>query len=361
MKRTIAIFCLLLSLPIHALEVVFINPSMKGNDFWDQVNRVASAAANDLKISLKIIQSGGHRLLQKELVNKLIAQDSKPDYVIFMPYDGTAFESFTKLEQAKIPFVTLERTVFPDLQLKLGYPQEHFKFWLGEIYHNNKKAGRLLANALINASKKSLPVTNNLNVVGISGDMSGHSSERDSGLVEELEHDDDFSLAQIVNARWERRIASDMFIGLQRRYKDIEVVWSAADIMALGVADIANKHGKTINHNLFIGGFDWTTEALQAIKENRYTASVGGHFMQVAWALVKIYDYNKGKPAFTINNNAPSYLLQLIDRNNINGYHVLLNSPDWSNIDFREFSLSHQTDLSYYQFDFSIVLDKLNQ
>ncbi|WP_019026139.1 hypothetical protein [Colwellia piezophila] len=98
--------------------------------------------------------------------------------------------------------------------------------------------------------------------------------------------------------------------------------------MALGVADIANEQGKTINQNIFIGGFDWTVEALQAIKGNRYTASVGGHFMQVAWAMVKIYDHNKGKAAFTIGSNAPSYQLQLIDRDNIADYQVLLNNPD---------------------------------
>ncbi len=333
---------------------------MQGNDFWDQVNEVALAAASDLNISFDIVQSGGHRLLQKELINNIISQDTKPDYVIFMPYDGTAFDSFTKLEQAKIPFITLERTVFPDLQNKLGVPQQYFKFWLGEIYHDNKKAGQLLASTLFKASKQNLAVTKSLNVIGISGDMSGQSSERNAGLVEELEQDTDFSLAQIVNGRWERDIASDMFIGLLRRYKDIQVIWTAADIMALGIADVANAQGKTINQNLFIGGFDWTLEALQAIKENRYTASVGGHFMQAAWALVKIYDYNKGKPAFAISANATSYQLQLIDRNNIDDYQVLLNAPDWDKVDFLQFSLSHQSDLTDYQFDFSRVLGELN-
>jgi len=361
MRRTFVVFCLLFTSPIYALEVVFINPSMEGNDFWDQVNVVASATANDLKVSFKIVHSGGHRLLQKQLINELIVQDNKPDYVIFLPYDGTAFETFAKLEQAKIPFVTLERTVFPDLQVKLGYPQEYFKYWLGEIYHDNKKAGRLLAKALIKASKISFIDTKALNVVGISGDMSGQSSERNAGLIEELEHDTDYSLAQIVNARWERKIAGEMFVGLLRRYKNIKVVWTAADIMALGVTDIANQQGKTIDRDLFIGGFDWTIEALQAIKENSYTASVGGHFMQTAWALVKIYDHANNKPAFTVVGNAPSYELQLIDRSNIDDYQVLLNSPDWSKVNFRQFSLSRQANITHYQFDFSKVLEQLNQ
>lgn len=361
MQKLIVIFCLLVPFSAWSLNVTFINPSKHGNPFWDQVNQVALAAASDLNITLKIIESDGHRLFQKKVIDEITSQKVKPDYIIVLPYDGTAFETFTKLEQAKIPFITIERTVFPDLQLKLGYPRELFKFWLGEIYHDNKKAGRLLAQALINASETSITSSKDLNVVGISGDMSGHSSERNAGLIEALEHDTDFALAQIVHARWERKIAGNMFIGLLRRYQDIQLVWTAADIMALGITDIANEQGKIINQNLFIGGFDWATEALNAIKENSYTASVGGHFMQVAWALVKIYDHNNHKAVFMRGDNAASYELQLIDRNNIDDYQVILNKPDWNKVDFSQFSLSHQTDSANYQFDFSRVLAHLNQ
>jgi len=361
MNKLLVILSLVLTFPAAALNVTFINPSMQGNDFWDQVNEVALAAAKDLNISFEVVQSDGHRLLQKQVIKQIISQETKPDYIIFLPYDGTAFETFTKLEQAQIPFITIERTVFPDLQNKLGVPQQYFKFWLGEIYHDNKKAGRLLASTLFKASKQSLAASDELNVVGISGDMSGHSSDRNSGLISELEQDTDFALAQIVNARWERGIAGDMFIGLLRRYQNIQIVWTASDIMALGVADVASKQGKFINQNVFIGGFDWNIEALQAIKENRYTASVGGHFMQTAWALVKIYDHANNKSAFNTDDNIPSYELQLIDRNNIEEYQVLLNPPDWDKVDFIQFSLTHQDNITSYQFDFSRVLGELNK
>ncbi len=115
-----------------------------------------------------------------------------------------------------------------------------------------------------------------------------------------------------------------------------------------------------INKDLFIGGFDWATEALQGIDNDTYTAGVGGHFMQVAWALVKIYDLHNKMPAFPLKNNLPSYPLQLIDRNNINDYRVLLNSPDWSKIDFHKFTLSVQKAIASYQFDFERILHGLN-
>lgn len=367
MRKLFFVFILIYSLPVSSLEVVFINPAAKGNSFWDQVNQIALSAAQDLNIDFKIIQSGGHRLFQKKIIKALIATKSKPDYIVFLPYDGTAFESFTQLEQAKISFVTIERTLFPDLKEKLGRPKEKFKFWLGEIYHDNKIAGRLLAKALIQASNQKSSTVQALNVIGISGDMSGHSSERNAGLIEELEADTDFSLAQVVNARWERKVAAEMYIGLLKRYQDIKIIWTAADIMALGVIDATEgtegikEIGKIVNQNLFIGGFDWSQEALIAIQNNNYTASVGGHFMQVAWALVKIYDHNLGKEAFLLADNSPSYQLQLIDINNIDKYQILLTNPDWNKINFRNFSLFHRSELNNYQFDFSNVLLELKQ
>ena len=348
---------------LYALEVVFINPATTNNPFWQQVSRIATAAASDLNIKLTIIHGNSHRLFQHDAIETLISAQEKPDYVIFLPVDGTAFNSFTMLEQAKIPFLTLERSVFPDLQYQLGAPGQHFKYWLGEIYHDNKKAGNLLAKALINASNKNNKTTipSGLNVVGISGDLSGHSSERNAGLIAVLEADTQYSLAQIVSARWQRQVSAQMMFALLRRYPDLTVVWTAAELMALGVADVANSLGKTINTNLFIGGFDWTTEALIAIKANKYTASVGGHFMQAAWALVKIYDHHQGVSKLPVTYSMPTYQLQLIDCNNINDYQVLMDEPNWDSIDFKKFSLQYDLESSTHQFSFSKILKALTQ
>ncbi|MBL4631738.1 MAG: ABC transporter substrate-binding protein [Paraglaciecola sp.] len=362
MKRILFIFAIMHTYSVYCIEVAFINPTKDDSPFWQRVNQVAISAANDLNIQLKIYNSGGHRLFQKQVINQIIKQETKPDYIIFLPFDGTVQDTFTKLEQANIPFITIEKTVFTDVNLDLGHPGGKFKFWLGAIYHDNKKAGQLLANSLFKASNNNQPITDSFNVLGITGDFSGQSSDRNAGLITELEQQSrNFALAQIVNAHWERKLAADKFNGLLKRYSNISIVWAAADIMALGVVDIAEQQGKIINKDLFVGGFDWAIEALQAIKENRYTASVGGHFMQTAWALVKIYDHNNDKPVFINGSKSPSFELQLIDRNNIDNYQVLLNKPDWSKVDFRQFTLSHQADIADYQFDFSRVLKKLNQ
>ena len=54
-------------------------------------------------------------------------------------------------------------------------------------------------------------------------------------------------------------------------------------------------------------------------------------------------------------------ILKLINKDNIEQYQVLLNTPDWNKIDFRYFSLLHQPEKIDYQFDFLKVLFMLNQ
>jgi len=355
-------FFLLLTFPAYCLEVAFIDPTIDNSPFWQQTRKIGEFAAKNLNIQLKVYNSGGHRLWQKQTIDEIINQKNKPDYLVFLPFDGTVVETFTKLEQAEIPFITLERPIFTEIQNTLGQPRGKFKFWLGEIYHDNKSAGQLLANALISTSKSAQPNSVISNVIGITGGFSGQLRKRNAGLISELEqHTNDFHLAQIINAHWQRKLAADKFNGLLKRYNNILIVWTAADIMALGVADVAKTKGKKINKDLFIGGFDWAPEALQAIKNNKYTASVGGHFMQVAWALVKIYDHANDIDSFALNGKTPSYQLQLIDRSNIADYQALLNSPDWSKVDFRQFSLINKVDSTNYNFDFSQVLHQLNK
>ena len=83
--------------------------------------------------------------------------------------------------------------------------------------------------------------------------------------------------------------------------------------------------------------------------------------MQTAWALVKIYDHHQGKSVFTNSVSKATYQLNLIDRNNIDDYQILFNSPDWDKVNFRQFSLSHQPKTTHYQYDFSVILAELNR
>ena len=148
MKLVLFFIALIFSANSFALNIVFVTPSFPGNPFWDRASAVALACANNLNINLSIVYGKNNRIQQYETVKKITLSQLKPDYVIFSPYGGTAIGEFTLLNDAKIPFVTLERTLGKNEAEQIGLPQTKYGNWLGEIYHDNKSAGKLLADEL---------------------------------------------------------------------------------------------------------------------------------------------------------------------------------------------------------------------
>ncbi len=117
---------LLLAIVTHnaclAINVTFINPSVPGTAFWDRVTAAAVAAADDLGIKLTILYGRDNRIYHFKAVEQAVTAATKPDYIVFMPYDGNAVQSYQLIEAAKIPFVTIERTLQPQEQALLGLP-----------------------------------------------------------------------------------------------------------------------------------------------------------------------------------------------------------------------------------------------
>lgn len=342
-----------------AIDVVFVNPSVPGTPFWDRVTAVANAAAEDLAINLTVTYGKDNRIYNFQAIEQVIDAESKPDYLIFMPYDGNALKTFQLLENAKIPFITIERTLQKNEQNMVGFPQEKFKYWLGEVFHDNIFAGRLLAKELIKEAKEKQP-DQPLVVVGIAGSFSGESSERTFGLEQAVAEDSGISLAQVVPAIWSRERSRNIIFQLSARFGHIDIAWAASDGMALGVLDSVNSGLSNLNSNMLIGGIDWTVEGLKKVKNGQLTVSVGGHFMQTAWALVKLYDHQQGLSIFKPGDMGKTYDLSAITQKNIDQYNVLTKKVDWQQVDFSIFSLK-ENHKSHYDFSFHHVLSSLEQ
>ncbi|GLX80332.1 hypothetical protein tinsulaeT_36720 [Thalassotalea insulae] len=352
----------LLTILIHntclAINVTFINPSVPGTAFWDRVSAAAVAAADDFDIQLTILYGRDNRIFQYKAIEQAIAAEITPDYIIFMPYDGNAVQSYDLIEAAKIPFVTIERTLQPTEQAELGQPQQKYHYWLGEIFHNNVNAGKLLADALIEqavkgANKKSLTA------IGIAGSFSGESNQRAEGLKQSIDAHHNIELLQVVPAIWSRERSRHIILQLTERFGDIDIAWAASDSMALGVLDSLKSGYDKMNPKLAIGGIDWTVEAIQAVKQGDLAASVGGHIMQTAWALVKIYDHHRGIKVFTKGKNSESYDLEVIHNKNIMHYFILANKVNWRAVNFKQFTRSY-TKQDHYQFSFRLIIEALN-
>ncbi len=361
MKYIIIVTLYFISNSAQAIHVLFICPTDGKNHFWQQVENVAHAASDDLQINLEIIQSSRKRHLHKKVLYERLTKSDKPDYVIFLAVDGSAIAMFEHLEAAKIPFMTLERVVYPETLNQLGIPGYKYKHWLGEVFHDNIHAGELLADALIKQAKESSSSDTPLYISGIAGDKSGVSENRKQGLLNAIERHPDIQLNQVVYANFYKHLAQQRFSGLLNRYERTHIVWTAGDAMALGVIDEAKFKGLKANQDFVVGGIDWTPAGLNAIEQNKLTASVGGHFMQVAWALIKIYDHHFSYKRLTQGHQKPSYQMQLITKNNLGMYSVLQNNPPWDAIDFSKLSQKNKKNHKGEQFDLTSLLPMLDQ
>lgn len=357
MKYLLLVLLLLTHLKVSSIEVTFINPSVPGTPFWDRVTAIAKAAADDLQINLTVVYGKDNRIFNLEAIEQVAFQKIKPDYLIFMPYDGNSEVSFSTLENSKIPFITIERTLLEEEQMFISLPQVKYKYWLGEIFHDNISAGELLSDTLISAARKINDGP--LKVAALAGSFSGESNQRTLGLQQSVDKHENVEIFQVVPAIWSRERSRSIIHQMSSRFGKVDIAWAASDGMALGVLDSVKSGYKQVNAEMKIGGIDWTVEAIEKVKSKDLVATVGGHIFQVAWGLVKIFDHHNNKAVFKKGIDAKTYDLQVIDQDNIDQFYVLAQKVDWQLINFNVFTQT-ATNNRQYNFDITLIMNALN-
>lgn len=348
-----------------ATDVTYISQTQVVTPYWHKTYTAAQAAAKDLDINLTIIEGQGHRIYQAEVIAKLATSAQKPDLLIFHAYRQNTHDTFDLLEQKKIPFVTYSNfSDSPSVTIKqqFGKPQEKYKYWLAERYVENAQGAALLVKSLIdqaqNANSKNTILKNsppknkkNLKVLALSGDFILESLERSAGVATQVNKMKNVTLVQDINAHWDAEDAKNKFKTLFVRHKGIDVVWASSDVMALGVLTGALELGLTPNKDIFIGGFDWKTEAITELKQKRLNASAGGQFYNIAWLLVQVYDHLHNKTPFTANSIIINDKYTIIEPKNLKKLEPVTHLDILTTVNFYCFTKSHTRQFEY---DFSM-------
>ncbi|MCQ8878412.1 ABC transporter substrate-binding protein [Pseudoalteromonas shioyasakiensis] len=344
MKYFITILMLTLSVQVNAVEklsVLFVNPSIAGEPFWTKVQKIMEVSAAQHNVKLDVIYGEGNRYIQLAELKKYLKYRATPDYVVLLNYPGGAEQSMSLLEQFDVKFITLEQTIAAQEKAAIGQPKQIYKNWLGEIYHDNFKAGKVLAEALIT---KAIEQKLSPQIVAINGHYGSESDSRSAGLIDYLKQHN-LQLNQTVYASWSKLEAMSKTEKLLQRYPNTNVIWTASDLMALGAFTAV----KDKDQPFFIGGFDWLRDNLLLIKRKKLTASVGGHYLMGGWALVTLVDHHSGN-TFWQNNNKIEIDLGVITQDNIAQYDYLIDIADWSFLDFKRLSL-FESKQDVYKFD----------
>lgn len=356
-RLRVLVLCCFLCAPSVALsaapKVAFINPAYPDEPFWSMVTSFMEAAANDLGIELTVLYAEENRLKSLSMVEELLSSDAKPDYLIFHLQVQVGARILQAAEQAKVhSFVINSNTPVSDAE-KIGLPRGKFKYWLGHMFPDDESAGFRLASALITKAMREGLVDENgkVHVIGITGDRQNSvASERATGLRRFAESNQNVELHQVVHAFWDEQKARYAANALIKRYPKTTVIWSASSKMALGATQAIEALGSVPGVDLFTGGIDWTSAALEAVQTGKMTAAIGGHFMEGGWALVLLHDHYHGYDFLDTVGATSRTEMSVIGAVNAASFLEDRDVDKWASIDFKAYSLKHQTPKSAHQF-----------
>ena len=127
-------------------------------------------------------------------------------------------------------------------------------------------AGRFVAEALGGQGRVAV-------VEGIPGHETGDSRLR--GFREVIAQHPGISIVASQTANWERDQAFNVTQNMLQSHSDLQAIFAANDMMALGAVEAIAAAGRT--GDVLVVGFDALDEARQAIREGRMAATIAQH------------------------------------------------------------------------------------
>ena len=353
------VFCLYA--PSYAADkpyVVFANPGGKDDVFFQLMNDFMQAAADDLGFELDVYYGDRNHVMYDENLDTIFRQDRLPDYLIGMDARGSGITMLEKAEARGVKTIFINQGFLGEVRETMGGPGERYKHWLFEFLPDDTHSGYTLAKVLIEKALSNGLVDEQgvVNVVAINGhEKSSASILREEGLKRAIGESPNARLLQVAHAGWKREKAQELTEGLLKRYPQVKVIWSASDMMGLGITEGIRMSGRSPGENVLTGGVDWANFALDLVEKGDFTVSVGGHFMDGGWALVMLYDQIHGVDTPRSSTSTFSQ----ITKENVGNYRKYVGGNDWGQIDFTKFSKHLNPKLKEYDFGLNAVLDQV--
>ena len=324
------------------LEIAIFIPHE--DPFWKKAVLFTEEAAGDLDMKLRVYNANDDP-------DKMIAQVRKTvrsgiDGIIFSTYQNTGEQIFRIAEKNSVPSILINSQL-PQADL---LPRTKYEYWIGSVLPDDEKTGSVLIQQLINEARQS--GIERFNVLAIEGNPRDESSiARIRGLRSFMKHLKGVNSFKIIAGNWKRIKAQEIFLSYYKTQSDVNIVWCANDSMALGVAKAIKELG--LEEKIVVGGVDWDKAAQEAILNGRMDVSVGGHFLDGAWAAVLLYDYLHGIDFANERLQFESPMVG-ITRANFKKFSPFL-SLDKQSLNFRLFSKALNQQLKLYSLDLNAI------
>ncbi len=323
----------------------------KSDPFFASTEAFAKAAGKNLGFNIEVFFANGDHYLMPELVKGAI-ESKKFDAFIIMNFKNSISKTVKICEDNNVKYFIYNATFIDPHEN--GLPREKLKNWLGEMIPDNEQAGYDLAKRIVAVTKYS--DDRKKHFIAFSGNIADQAAiKRANGIERFVKENKDVELDQLVFIpNWSREIAVERFLSVYKRYPTTKSYWAASDNIAVGIYEEAKKNGL----NIITGSFDWSTIGLEAIKEKKIVASVGGHFMEGAWVSIMLFDYFHGLDFYKTEGSHFRSKMGIIDLQNLKKYEPILGKKEyWEKIDFRNYSKFYNKNLVKYKFNYDSILN----
>ncbi len=344
------------------LWLTTLKPNLQeASGFWVGVHDVIHAAAEDLDVEFETLYTRENHIKMVQDFQSIVRDPAKrPDAVLLHNFKGQA-EAVLKLAEAAGVYSFVFNSSFKGNLL----PRSLYRRWVGEMYPDDVTTGYALAKILESQARKRgmMPTDDSIPMIGIAGLIASPASQaRVKGAEAWLKESQHLTSSQFFHAQWARDRADWVFTQAIQRYPGAKIAWAANDNMALGILDAMKRLRLKPGEDVLIGGVDWLDDVLPKIRQNQVAVSMGGHFIEGAWALILTYDYLRGKDFSAVVGTTIHTRMLALTQENLARFGDLkfkLSKENLRKIDFRTYSRFHNPALSEYPFDIGEFLKQL--
>ncbi len=329
-----------------------IDSIFKGSPFHKKLIDVMKFASEDLNIDfmVKLLPIGQTGQMKK--IASIIKTDH-PGAFIFINHFPSSIITSELCESYKVPFFIINTN---SVKTSMGTPRHGFRYWIGELVPDDVLGGYELAKQLIGRARQ-IKNKQKITLVGLAGTSADNASiDRLKGLQQAVAEDRNAELLQFFTSNYEPHDARNKFFYIKKsRYPHVDVLWCAADVLAVAAAKEARQLDISGGDTVLFGGFDWSMDALNEIDTGNMTLSMGGHLLDGAFALVLVYDYLNGKDFADIKTQFKTRLLAATKNNSLQIFKTLSES-NLKKIDFKIYSRVYNNRLAKYDFSYERII-----
>ncbi|ODN41178.1 hypothetical protein BGC07_18060 [Piscirickettsia litoralis] len=318
------------------------------------------ATCNDLNCNLNVLHAPNrnHATIMKNL-SSVSRMRHKQDYIVFQSTKQNGIQILKKAEKNKIKSFMFNAGLNSKQRNEYGGPRTYFKYWLGEMFPNDRQAGYDITRALVNYAQQVDP-SNSVDIIALGGVIAdGGSIERVNGLKDYIKKHPNARLQHLTYANWSKDRAVRKFDRLHQRYPHAKLYWAANDAMAEGIIQGAYNADLNPGKDIFIVGVDWDNSAVKEIKQGKLIASAGGHFLEAIWVIVLLADYHNGIDFKSESLSFKSEMPLLTDKN-AEEYFNKINDNQIDKVDFKKFSKFYNKKLKKYDFTLKAILNEID-